>query len=314
MHTLLTGGAGYVGSVLVDDLLARGHTVRVLDNLRSRPAGGGPPDARPGVEFVRADIRDTGAVARSIDGCDVIVHLAAIVGYPACDAAPEEAQSVNVDGTRSLLDAAAGRPVVLASSLSCLGKVGARACDESTEPLPVSLYGETKLAAERLALGYGEAVVLRPSTAFGASPWMRFDLLVHQLVRDALQWRRIDLYEPGATRSFVHVRDLAASLAFAAEEFTRLRGGVFHVGNDQLNVTKMELAQLVRDAVDCEITVNHTDQDHDQRDYAGDFAKMAAAGLTLRRSLPSGIRELAGLLRRLDAQGGVDGGAMAVTV
>ena len=294
MRIAVTGGAGYVGSLLVDRLLGRGWAVRVVDR---RPPGPGAMEAADkSIEFALADVRDLGATRGALDDVDVVVHLAAVVGYPACAADPGEAWSTNVEGTRTVLRAAAGRPIVVASTMSCLGRVPSGMCDENARPRPTSLYGESKLEAERLTLAYGNAVVLRPATAFGPSPRMRHDLLVHQLLADAVARGRISIYEPSARRSFVHVRDIANAFAFAIEHFAEMRGKIYHVGSANLNITKHSLARAISEVTGCAVDETGVGKDDDSRDYWGDFGKLTRVGYRASLDLSSGISELVNYL------------------
>lgn len=292
MRILITGGGGYVGSVLVGQLRQENYTVRVLDNLDHGLRCGSHVLKGGGMQFVYGDVRDERALAGALDGCDAVVHLAAIVGFPACDASPVEAKSVNVDGTRSVLRAAGGRPVILLSTLSTLGRVGSANCDEETVPRPVSLYASTKLQSELLAREYGECVILRPATAFGLAPQMRFDLLIHRLTLDALNLGAVKVYEPMAMRCFVHVRDLSRAIILAIEHFSSMRGDVFHVGNGRLNVTKAEIANMLKDLTGCSVTVDTSTSDGDARDYGGTFEKIEREGFKPQNDLLCGIQEL----------------------
>ncbi|HVX47621.1 MAG TPA: NAD(P)-dependent oxidoreductase [Mycobacteriales bacterium] len=291
----MTGGAGYVGSVLTVRLLGGGYQVRVVDSLVSY--GGGPAPRFPaGTEFVRGDVRDFRLMTRAVDGCDAVVHLAAVVGYPACAADPSEARSTNIDGTVTVLRAASGRQVVFASSMSCLGDVAGGICDEDVTPRPTSLYGVTKLTGERLVLDQPNTVVLRPATAFGLSPRMRMDLLVHQLVSDAVQTGAITLYEPGYVRCFGHVEDFASSIVHAISRPDAMCGEIFHVGNGELNMTKRELAEAISQIVPCDIAVAASGKDQDQRNYGATFSKLAGAGFSFKRGIDVGINEVLAFL------------------
>lgn len=291
MRVLVTGGAGYVGSVLVRDLVDAGYGVRVLDNL-SQGLRCGSHLFESRLEFAFGDIRDRGAIAQALGGCDIVVHLAAVVGYPACAGAPREAREVNVEGTRNVLSEAGGRPAIILSTLSTLGKVGTDECDERTEPRPVSVYGSTKLEAESISLSYGDAVILRPATAFGVAPQMRFDLLVHRLALDAVSRNMIEIYEPKSMRCFVHVRDLSRTIVHAIKTFESMRGSIYHVGNSNLNVTKEYIGRLLRDITGCTVHLDAAGSDGDARDYGGSFGRLEAAGFKAEESLEDGVREL----------------------
>lgn len=295
VRILVTGGAGYVGTVLTIRLLAAEHDVRIVDNLASY-SDETPPLMPENAELVRGDVRDLQLMKRAVQDCDAVVHLAALVGYPACAANPTEARSTNIEGTETVLQAASDRLVVFVSSLSCLGDIGGRECDETVVPKPASLYGMTKLLGEERVLARDNTVVLRPATAFGRSPRMRLDLLVHQLVSDALRAGQIQVYEPGNVRCFVHVEDFASAILHALERPDRMRGDVFHVGNSELNMTKFELANAISRIIPCNISVDESDHDEDHRNYGSTFAKLSRTGFTPGRGIELGIKEVASFL------------------
>lgn len=190
MRILVTGGAGYIGSVLLPLLLENRYAVRVLDNLMYNRAAMIPHFRNPRFEFLKGDIRDSRAAQDGARDCDVIIDLAAIVGFPACRRYPELAQSVNVDGTKSVAEAAGrDRLVLFGSTGSNYGALLDAVCTKETPLNPLSLYGKTKTAAERYLLDKCNTIAYRFATAFGASPRMRLDLLVNDFVYTALKLR-----------------------------------------------------------------------------------------------------------------------------
>src|SRR4051794_2068712 len=181
-NVLITGGAGYVGSVVTGAFLAAGHAVTVLDSLESGGQGLLACAANPRFRFLRGDVRDGRAMREALAGQDAVVHLAAVVGFGACNADPRRAESTNVEGTRTLLaHRQRGQALLFASTGSVYGAVPEGECHEGLDPAPLSLYGRTKLAAERLVLDAG-GVAFRFATAFGMSPRMRVDLLINEFV------------------------------------------------------------------------------------------------------------------------------------
>ncbi len=246
MRVLVTGGAGYIGSVLIKQLLDAGHKVRVMDSLRKGGHGLFAYFADPNLEFVRGDVRDAEAVERALKGMDVIMHLAAIVGQPACGKDPWMTRQVNVDATLNIIKKRSqAQLVIYPSSLSNYGTVVGATCTENMEPEPITLYGITKLESEKHLLDAGNVVVFRPATAFGLSPQMRLDLLFNEFVYRAVKDRYLVIYEPHFMRAFIHVRDFARALVFGMENADKMLGQVYNLGDESLNLTKGDLAQRI---------------------------------------------------------------------
>lgn len=307
-RVLVTGGAGYVGSTLVPQLLARGHRVRVLDSLAH---GGGSllgVWAHPAFEFVRGDVRDRTTVAAALDGVDAVVHLAAVVGDPACARDTVTATAVNLEGSLSLLDAsrrAGVRRFVFASTCSNYGRLPdpGQLADEETALRPVSLYAETKVAVERALLaeptdGPMAATPLRFATVFGVSPRMRFDLTVNEFTRELLVRRHLVVFGEQFWRPYVHVADVARAVAVVLEApAARVAGRVFNVGDTGENYRKQDLVELVR-VLEPEATVEYVQRTEDPRDYRVCFTRVREElGFRISRTVPDGIREVAKLVR-----------------
>jgi len=297
-NVLITGGAGYVGSVVVAAFLDAGHQVTVLDTLETGGQGLLACAANPRFRFVRGDVRDERTLGQVVPGHDAIVHLAAVVGFGACNADPVRAETLNVGGTRALLAVRQrGQMLLYASTGSIYGAVPDGLCDETIDPQPLSLYGRTKLAAERLALDAGDTVAFRFATAFGMSPRMRVDLLVNEFVYSAKQRGYLVVYDRAARRTFIHVRDMARAFLFAIERFTQMRGAVYNAGSERLNLTKDELAHLIMVRHPYFLTYGPVGADEDKRDYAVSYARLRAHGFDVEVSIEDGIDEL---LRGMD--------------
>lgn len=305
---LVTGGAGYIGSVLVRQLLAAGHHVRVLDNLMVSGDALLELATDPALDFVRADLRDSAAVARALTGCRAVAHLAAIVGDPACRARPELARETNFDASRLLYQAAekAGcTRFVFASTCSNYGRSadpGAYMHEDS--PLaPVSLYAETKVAVEQHLLAQPrrnrcKPVCLRFSTVYGFSPRMRFDLTVNEFAKDAALGRALEIFGEQFWRPYCHVNDLARSVVTVLNARKDLVAfEVFNVGDTAENYTKRMIAeQLIRRLP--ETKVSYVPRAEDPRDYRVHFGKIAERlefGITKR--VPDGIEEIVRVVR-----------------
>jgi nucleoside-diphosphate-sugar epimerase len=293
MKLLVTGGAGYVGCVLVPHLLAQGHQVRVLDNLMYGGRGLLACFADRRFEFVKGTILDERRLRQSLDGVDAIIHLAGIVGYPACQRDPRLAQEVNLDGTR-LVDQLRKRdqPIIFASTGSNYGAVVGALCTEDTPLNPLTEYGTTKTAAERHLLEAGNTVCYRFATAFGVSPRMRFDLLVNDFVYQAKVNKDLIIYERGFKRTFIHVRDMARAFAFALDNYPKLRDDVYNVGSEDMNYNKEEVAVLIKKRVDYYLHFAEIGKDEDQRNYEVSYAKIRGKGFTTEIDMETGIEEL----------------------
>ena len=292
MSTLVTGGAGYVGSALLPVLAERGHELRVLDDFsHSTPRNlmGAPP-----FEFVRGDVRDPEAVARAVDGVDAVIHLAAITGAADSHDIAEEVRDVNEGGTRTVAEAAAAAGVsrlVFASSCNVYGETHAEHLTEADEPAPGNAI--SKLAGERACERAGEGsdletVALRLATNFGASPGVRFNLVVNAFVFRALHGEPLTVYGDGSNwRPFVHVRDTARALADAIA----WDPGVYNVGHDNYRIE--DVAAAVEDAVDRPVSVSYLAERDPGPSYHVDVSAARGQGLSTERSLAAGVRDLA---------------------
>jgi nucleoside-diphosphate-sugar epimerase len=306
--TLITGGAGYVGSVVVEELLDRGHSVRVLDSL----AHGSVPSLLPvwghrRFQFLRGDVRDAAARRNALEHVDAVVHLAAIVGDPACAREPELAHEVNHGATRALLDdaeAAGVSRLVFASTCSNYGKMAdsSALAKEDFELRPVSLYAETKVAAELDVLARARnglpTCCLRLATVYGASPRMRFDLTVNEFTREITLDRDLVVFGEQFWRPYVHVRDAARAVCVALEAPPEaVQGEVFNVGATSENYRKLDIVELLRERVPS-ANVSFVHKDEDPRDYRVSFDKVRdRLGFDPERTVADGIDEVMSLLR-----------------
>jgi nucleoside-diphosphate-sugar epimerase len=307
MRVLVTGGAGYVGSTLVPMLLAAGHRVRVLDALMHGGDSLLGVWSHPDFEFVRGDIRAADTVRGAVAGIDGVVHLAAIVGDPACARDMPLARAVNLDGSLQLLEAARAAGVarfIFASTCSNYGRMTdpLSYVDENSELAPVSLYAETKVAVEReLLRDDGSAMVTTPlrfATVFGVSPRMRFDLTVNEFTAELLTRGRLKVFGEQFWRPYVHVRDAARAVAAVLESPAEVvRRQVFNVGSTDENYQKQQLVELIRPHAPGAV-VEYVPKAEDPRDYRVSFRRIAEAlGFQIRHTVPQGIAEVAALVR-----------------
>jgi nucleoside-diphosphate-sugar epimerase len=304
-HVLITGGAGYIGSLLIGELLEQGYRVTVVDDLLFGGDSLLPYLIHPRFRFVKANICERESIAGLFDGVDAVVHLAAIVGFPACQAVGRQVTyRYNVEGTGNVFDLAqtnGARRFVFASTYSNYGlSSDGQAVDEEAPLHPQSLYAETKIAAEQLLLERGAAssckpVILRFATLFGISPRTRFDLIVNQFVLEALTKRELIIYQRGYSRSFVHVRDVAWGIQMVLEAPEQaVAGEVFNLGRDAGNYTKDEIVALIQKEMPW-VTVRYKDLSFggDMRDIRVSFHKIKERlGFEPMISVLQGIREV----------------------
>jgi nucleoside-diphosphate-sugar epimerase len=302
VKVLVTGGAGYVGAELVDELVGAGHEVRALDLLLHGQEDVAARLDSLGVPLLRADIRDADARRRAVEGVDAIVHLAAIVGDPACARDPELSNAVNVEGTRAIVAdarAAGVERLIFASTCSNYGRMADPTVpiDESGELRPVSLYAEQKVAMER-ALLEGDhdglaATCLRFATVYGVGRRMRFDLTVNEFTRDLWAGRKLDVFGETFWRPYVHVRDAARAVALVlASPREKVAGHVFNAGHSDENYRKLDLVELIVGRLG-RGDVEYVHRDEDPRDYKVSFERIRdELGFEPAQRVPSGIDEL----------------------
>jgi nucleoside-diphosphate-sugar epimerase len=316
-HIIVTGGAGYVGSVLVGALLARGDRVTVVDNLSVGSTGIAGYLGHPRFQLIQADIRQADAwpVRRGGTGENggsevaAVVHLAAVVGYPACRAAgPEAVWDVNVGGLRGVAEQAVrygAKRFIFASTYSVYGLADDGLVDETSDLHPQSLYAESKIAGEEVLKetlpGTGCApLIFRFSTIYGASPRMRFDLIVNQFVMEAWTKKKLVLFQPRQSRSLIHVRDVAAGVMLGLDApLEKVARETFNLGNEAGNYTKEEIAAEICRALPGTV-VEHRDvmMDGDMRDVSVSFERVREAlGFSPEWTLGGGVKEIVELLR-----------------
>ncbi|HEX7363468.1 MAG TPA: NAD(P)-dependent oxidoreductase [Bryobacteraceae bacterium] len=308
LHIVVTGGAGYVGSTLVPLLLGEGHKVTVYDVLLHGGHSLLSSWNHPNFDFVHADIRDHRTLSSALREVDAVVHLAAIVGDPACSRQPEEAREINLGGSLELLEQchrAGVSRLVFASTCSNYGKMANPDAyvDESSTLAPVSLYAETKVQFEKtlLELSASDKLCVTPlrfATVYGVSPRMRFDLTVNEFTMDMLIKKHLVVFGEHFWRPYIHVRDAAAAIAAVLQADTNtLRSQVFNVGSTDQNYRKLDLVNLIRSQAPY-ATVQYVHKQEDPRDYRVSFSKIASVlGFQTTRTVEDGIREVARLVR-----------------
>jgi len=302
--TLITGGAGYIGMLVAEELLAASHEVRVLDSLLHDQRGCADALREQGVELLVADVRDADARAEALRGVDAVVHLAAIVGDPACAVDEPTAQAVNVVAAMAMIEDAASAGVdrfVFASTCSNYGRMADPLVPVAEDGVlaPVSLYAEQKVAVEQALFALDPApfaaTCLRFATVYGLAPRMRFDLTVNEFTRDLWSDRRLEVFGEQFWRPYVHVRDAARGVRTVLEAPVEdVAGEVFNVGDTAENYRKLDLVELIRRETERgEVAFVHRTED--PRDYKVSFAKIAERlGYAITLTVPDGIREIMG--------------------
>lgn len=291
MRVLVTGGAGYLGSILVPELLALGHEVTVYDIFKWGVHPMLPVARHPKLTLIKGDVRDNQRYGEVVNKADVIVNLAAIVGFPACAETPLDARTTNLDSVRALADLASRNQLIIqASTGSTYGKVD-DVCTEDTPINPVSLYGETKAEAEKPVLE-NDGIALRFATVFGISPRIRLDLLVNDIVYQVVHYRNFVMFEGHARRTFLHSTDAARSIIFAIENRKEMAGKAFNVGDETMNYTKRQIAEIVRDKHDYYLHSAEFGEDKDKRDYEVSYDRIKKLGFCATISMSEGIDEL----------------------
>lgn len=292
LNILVTGGAGYIGSILCRSLVEeKEYRVIVYDSFSFGVEPILPLVGTDNFEVIEGDIRSE-QVRGVVSKADVIIHLAAVVGYPACDSNNCNAISTNVDGTKNIVKHLSSNQWLLYASTGSVYGQGKDFCSEDSSVNPLTLYATTKYEAEKIVMERENSIALRFATVFGVSPRMRMDLLVNDLLFQAIRNKAVVIYEKGARRTFLHCRDAAESYLFTLNKFNQMKNQIYNVGNPLLNLTKYELVTAMKRYVDFHILDENTKKDLDGRDYTVNFSKIQNQGYRSTYSLDDGIKEL----------------------
>jgi nucleoside-diphosphate-sugar epimerase len=295
MNILVTGGAGYIGSVLVPKLLQAGYRVTVLDNFMFGQASLAECCGFDTFEVVRGDCRDEKIIKKLLAKSDVVIPLAALVGAPLCKNDPIATKTINQDAVEMLCQFASAHQKILMPVTNSGYGIGEKDkfCTEDSPLNPISLYGITKVNAEKAVLQRENSVTFRLATVFGMSSRMRTDLLVNDFTYRALHDRAVVVFEGHFKRNYIHIRDVANVFLHTLQKFDQMRGKAYNVGLDDANLSKLELCQIIQkhlpDFVYLEAPIG---EDPDKRDYIVSNARLASTGFKPEWSLDRGIKEL----------------------
>lgn len=293
---LITGGAGYIGSVLTSELLKQGHEVTVIDNFMYNQSSLLDCCNCKTLKVVRGDVRNEKLISRHIKEKDFIIPLACLVGAPLCERDPVAAKSINLEAVKMILRLREpNQKIIFPNTNSGYGiqQSGTAFCDENSPLEPVSLYGQLKVEAEKAILESGNGITLRLATVFGISPRMRLDLLVNDFVYRALNDRFIILFEPHFKRNYIHVRDVAGAFIHCMDNFELLKNETYNVGLSEANLSKLELCQEIQKQLpDFVFLESKIGEDPDKRNYIISNEKIEKTGFKPQVSLQEGISEL----------------------
>ncbi|MBI4845319.1 MAG: NAD(P)-dependent oxidoreductase [Candidatus Omnitrophica bacterium] len=295
MKILVTGAAGYIGSILVPELLEKGHEVIALDNFMYNQSSLLNSCFDKKLTVIRGDTRDKGIIANCLKKTDAIFPLACLTGAPLCNKFPQEAQSIVVDAIQMILELRSKEQMIIYPTTNSGYGIGQKGihCDEKTPLNPISLYGKVKVEAEEKLLASGNAITLRLATAFGVSPRMRLDLLVNDFVYRAVNDRFIILFEAGFKRNYIHVRDVAKAFMHSLNNFKKMKNEPYNVGLSDANLSKWELCEEIKKQVpDFYFVEAEVGEDPDKRDYIVSNEKIEKTGFNPDFSLKRGIEEL----------------------
>lgn len=295
MNILITGGAGYIGSVLVPKLLQAGHGVTVLDNFMFGQATLSECCAYDRFEVARGDCRDEATIRKLMAKADAAIPLAALVGAPLCKNDPIGTKTINQDAVEMLCRLASPSQRILMPVTNSGYGIGEKDkhCTEDSPLKPISLYGVTKVEAEKAVLRRENSVTFRLATVFGMSPRMRMDLLVNDFVYRAVHDRAVVVFEGHFKRNYIHIQDVVRVFMYALEHFDKMRGKPYNVGLDDANLSKLELCKAIQKHLPQFVyTEAPIGEDPDKRDYIVSNARLAATGFRTEWSLDRGIKEL----------------------
>jgi len=288
MKILITGGAGYKGSSLVPALI-QNYEVDVLDHHISPECTLIPFTKKKNFNFIKKDIRDI--KKKDISKYDLIIHLAGLSGYPACEANPGIAESVNVDSTKNLCNLMSKNQKLIYASTTYIYEISKKKINEDSPVSPKTLYAKTKLKAEKICLERENTVSLRFATIFGASPNMRHDLLLNDFVKKAVNEKNIVLFDQNSLRSFIHIDDVMSSYLLTIKNFSKMKKNIYNIGSDSMNYSKLQIAKKIQKKTVCEV-ITSTLADPDKRNFIIDYSKIQKFKFKNKISIDEGINEL----------------------
>ena len=297
---LITGGAGYVGSMLATKLIEKGYKVTVIDNLRFSKNSLDHLFIYRNFKFIYGDVRNKNLIKKNIKKHNIIIPLAALVGAPLCEKYKKEAKEINFESIKYMLKIIDKKQKIIFPTTNSGYGIGQKEkyCDENSPLNPISFYGKTKAEAEKIVLEFENSICFRLATIFGYSYRMRTDLLVNNFVYKALKFKKLKLYEPHFRRNYIHIIDVVRAFIFAIKNFNKLKSNTYNLGLSSANLTKLMLAKKIKKQFkEVKISIIRNRKDPDQRDYFVSNKKIEKKGFKPIISLEEGIAELLNVLR-----------------
>ena len=294
MKVLITGAAGYIGSKLTSKLFSLGLKLTCLDNLMFGQNNNFILNNR-NINFIKGDVRDRNLIKSIVKKFDLIIPLAAIVGAPLCSKMPKETEEINFESIKYLVQNLSKNQIVIMPVTNSGYGIGdsEKFCDEDTPLKPISLYGTTKVKAEKVIMERENSISFRLATVFGVSERMRIDLMVNNFVYIAVKEKYFKLYEPHFRRNFIHIEDVISGFLFAINNFNNLKNNIYNLGLSEANLTKEDLCKKIQLQIpDFNYEIVLDGKDEDKRDYFVSNKKIESKGFKAKISLEDGIREL----------------------
>ena len=292
---LITGGAGYIGSMLSTKLINLGNKVTVIDILEYDTRSLSHLYLNKNFTFYKKDVRDKKFLKKIVKNFDFIIPLAGLVGAPLCEKRKKDAKEINLQAVKDLISLLSKKQKIIFTNSNSGYGVGSKNkfCDENSPLNPISLYGRTKVDAEKEVMKFGNSVSFRLATVFGYSYRMRTDLLLNNLVLLSMRDKKLDIFESNFRRNFIHVNDVCDGIVFAIYNFGKLKSNIFNLGMSKANITKNEMVNKIKKNIkNLKIKKIHNKKDPDKRDYFVSNKKIEKKGFKAKIDIDEGIQEL----------------------
>ena len=292
---LITGGAGYIGSMLCTKLINFGHQVTVVDILEYDTRSISHLYLNKNFTFFKKDVRDKKFLKSIIEKFDFVIPLAGLVGAPLCDKRKKDAKEINFEAVKDLVKLLSKKQKIIFTNSNSGYGIGSKQkfCDEKSPLNPISLYGRTKVDAEKIVMNFPNSISFRLATVFGYSYRMRTDLLLNNLVLLSLRDKKLDIFESNFRRNFIHVNDVCDGIVYAVHNFNKLKSNVYNLGMSKANITKFEMVKKIKKYIkNLKIKKIHNIKDPDKRDYFVSNKKIESKGFKAKIDIDEGILEL----------------------
>ena len=292
---LITGGAGYIGSMLCTKLINFGHQVTVIDILEYDTRSISHLYLKKNFIFFKKDVRDKKFLKSIIKKFDFVIPLAGLVGAPLCEKRKKDAKEINLEAVKDLVKLLSKKQKIIFTNSNSGYGIGSKQkfCDENSPLNPISLYGRTKVDAEKIVMNFPNSISFRLATVFGYSYRMRTDLLLNNLVLLSLRDKKLDIFESNFRRNFIHVNDVCDGIVYAIHNFNKLKSNVYNLGMSKANITKFEMVKKIKKYIkNLKIKKIHNIKDPDKRDYFVSNKKIENKGFKAKIDIDEGILEL----------------------